>query len=158
MGMDVYGRAPEKEWGKYFRSNVWWWRPLWDYTAQIDRFYAKQKNANQLISEELFTSGHHNDGEGLETHEDCRELVQRLQWSIDEGLLAEYQKMIDDTIKVAKETGEKNLAPRDYPKKMYDEWQTIYKKHDHNDSYPFSQEHVEEWIKFLKYCGGFQIN
>jgi hypothetical protein len=41
---------------------------------------------------------------------------------------------------------------------MYDEWQTIYKKHDHNDSYPFSQEHVEEWIKFLKYCGGFEIN
>ena len=42
MGMDVYGIAPEKEWGEYFRSNVWWWRPLWDYTAEIDRFYAEQ--------------------------------------------------------------------------------------------------------------------
>ena len=44
MGMDVYGREPEKELGKYFRSNVWWWRPLWNYTAEIDRFYAEQKN------------------------------------------------------------------------------------------------------------------
>ena len=92
-------------------------------------------------------------------------------------LIDEYQKEIDERIKVAKEnnakvekeldalkkkvakeTGKKNLAPRDYPKKDHDEWETIYKKFDHNDSYPFSQEHVEEWIKFLKYCGGFQIN
>ena len=177
MGMDVYGRAPEKEWGEYFRSNVWWWRPLWNYTAEIDRFYSEQKNANQLISEELFTSGHHNDGEGLETHEDCRELVQRLQWSIDEGLLAEYQKEIDESIKVAKEnnakvekefealkkkvakvTGKDNLVPRDYPEDLHDEWNAIYSKRDSRDSYPFSQEHVEEWIKFLKYCGGFEIN
>ena len=177
MGMDIYGRAPEKKSGKYFRSNVWWWRPLWDYTAQIDRFYSEQKDANQLISEELHKSGHYNDGEGLKTKKACQNLVKRLQWSIDEGLLAEYQKMIDESIKeakennandqkeldalkkkVAKETGEKNLAPRDYPKKDHDEWETIYKKFDHNDSYPFSQEHVEEWIKFLKYCGGFRIN
>jgi len=177
MGMDIYGREPEKELGEYFRSNVWWWRPLWDYTAQIDRFYAEQKDANQLISEELHKSGHYNDGEGLKTKKACQNLVKRLQWSIDEGLLAEYQKMIDESIKeakennakvqkeldalkkkVAKETGKKNLAPRDYPKKDHDEWETIYKKFDHNDSYPFSQEHVEEWIKFLKYCGGFRIN
>ena len=94
MGMDVYGIAPEKEWGEYFRSNVWWWRPLWDYTAEIDRFYAEQKDANQLISKELYKSGHYNDGEGLKTKKACQNLVKRLQWSIDEGLLAEYQKMI----------------------------------------------------------------
>tara|TARA_R110002020_G_scaffold43_1_gene287 strand:+ start:1076 stop:1609 length:534 start_codon:yes stop_codon:yes gene_type:complete len=177
MGMDVYGRAPEKEWGEYFRSNVWWWRPLWNYTAEIDRFYAEQKNAHQLISEKLFESGHCNDGEGLETEEDCRDLVKRLQWSIDEGLLAEYQKEIDESIKVAKEnnakvekeldalkkkvakvTGEKDLAPKDYPEDLNEEWHAIYSKRDSRDSYPFSQEHVEEWIKFLKYCGGFQIN
>ena len=174
--MDVYGRAPEKEWGEYFRSNVWWWRPLWDYTAQIDSFYSEQKNANQLISAELYKSGHHNDGEGLETDEDCRELVQRLQWSIDEGLLAEYQKEIDAKVKKAKktneevhkelealkekvieETGDENLVPRDYPKKHYANWKATMKKHDYNDSYPFSKEHVEEWIRFLKYCGGFQV-
>ena len=89
MGMDVYGRAPEKEWGEYFRSNVWWWRPLWDYTTQIDRFYSEQKDANRLISEELHKSGHINESDGLETHEYCWELVQSLKMSIDERLHTE---------------------------------------------------------------------
>lgn len=28
MGMDVYGKAPTTEEGKYFRRNAWGWRPL----------------------------------------------------------------------------------------------------------------------------------
>jgi hypothetical protein len=30
MGMDVYGKKPTTEEGKYFRRNVWGWRPLAD--------------------------------------------------------------------------------------------------------------------------------
>ena len=36
MGMDVYGIAPTSERGEYFRNNVWWWRPLWDYCCEVD--------------------------------------------------------------------------------------------------------------------------
>jgi tRNA(Phe) wybutosine-synthesizing methylase Tyw3 len=28
MGFDLYGRAPTSDAGKYFRNNIWWWRPL----------------------------------------------------------------------------------------------------------------------------------
>lgn len=28
MGFDIYGQAPTSDAGKYFRNNVWWWRPL----------------------------------------------------------------------------------------------------------------------------------
>src|SRR5437868_6336832 len=28
MGMDVYGKVPKNERGRYFRNNVWWWHPL----------------------------------------------------------------------------------------------------------------------------------
>ena len=31
MGMDVHGKNPTTEAGKYFHANVWHWRPLWDY-------------------------------------------------------------------------------------------------------------------------------
>jgi len=39
MGMDVYGRDPsnklkddgERFVGEYFRNNMWWWHPLWEY-------------------------------------------------------------------------------------------------------------------------------
>jgi hypothetical protein len=35
MGMDVYGKAPTVEEGKYFRNNLWWWRPLWTYVEEV---------------------------------------------------------------------------------------------------------------------------
>ena len=55
----------DEEWNKvncgiYFRNNCWWWRPLWDYCANI---------APDLISDELWDSGHHNDGAGLEAND-----------------------------------------------------------------------------------------
>ena len=28
MGFDLYGRAPTAASGRYFRNNVWWWRPM----------------------------------------------------------------------------------------------------------------------------------
>ena len=43
MGMDVYGKKPKGEKGDYFRNNVWWWRPLWQYCAS---------SAPELIDEE----------------------------------------------------------------------------------------------------------
>ncbi len=35
MGMDVSGRKPTGERGKYFRSSVWWWHPLADYCQEV---------------------------------------------------------------------------------------------------------------------------
>jgi hypothetical protein len=28
MGFDIVGLAPKNDTGRYFRNNVWWWRPL----------------------------------------------------------------------------------------------------------------------------------
>lgn len=33
MGMDVYGIKPVNDTGIYFRNNVWYWRPLWEYVV-----------------------------------------------------------------------------------------------------------------------------
>ena len=35
MGMDVYGKNQTSEKGSYFRNNVWWWRPLWNYCEEL---------------------------------------------------------------------------------------------------------------------------
>jgi hypothetical protein len=35
MGMDVIGRAPRSERGKYFRSSLFWWRPHADYFQHV---------------------------------------------------------------------------------------------------------------------------
>ena len=35
MGMDVFGKNPTDEKGAYFRNNVWFWHPLWDYCLHL---------------------------------------------------------------------------------------------------------------------------
>ena len=43
----------EKNPGVYFRNNVWWWRPLWDYCKGV---------CPNIITEEKWGEGHHNSG------------------------------------------------------------------------------------------------
>ena len=46
--------------GVYFRNNCWYWRPLWDFCYNV----AKNSPFPSLISEELWESGHSNNGGG----------------------------------------------------------------------------------------------
>jgi hypothetical protein len=55
MGMDVYGKKPTAEVGKYFRRNVWGWRPLADLCLTL---CPKQTKGDTV-------SWHTNDGHGL---------------------------------------------------------------------------------------------
>lgn len=176
MGMDVYGRMPIDGKGEYFRNNVWWWRPLWDFIAQVDELYSKEKQANRLISEEMYQNGHCNDGDGLATQEDCDELLNRLGWAIEEGLADHREKEVQEEMEKAKQHNKfiekqrndfkakmkkklgKEVAPRDYPKKDFKEWEKISMQEDWNAHYPFSRENVEEFCEFLENCGGFAIS
>jgi len=50
--------AVQKAWeednpGRYFRNNVWWWRPLWNYVCTI---------CHDILSEEDHDNGHSNGG------------------------------------------------------------------------------------------------
>ena len=75
MGMDVYGKNPTSENGKYFRNNVWWWRPLAEYCKQI---------APEITSKIKYLQS--NDGDGLQTQEDCNILADKLQEAIDKQI------------------------------------------------------------------------
>jgi len=76
MGMDVYGENPrDKEKGAYFRNNVWYWHPLWDYVC---------KTCDDIISEEEHSSGHYNDGL-LITDAQCRIIVKVLSEQLLNG-------------------------------------------------------------------------
>ncbi len=51
MGMDVYGIREDS----YFRNNIWWWRPLWNYVNEIcdlseEEFGIGLTNSAQFIS------------------------------------------------------------------------------------------------------------
>ena len=118
--------AEEKEYnnincGVYFRNNCWWWRPLWNYCYKI---------ADDIISEDVWNSGHCNDGAGL-NEEDAKQLGERLLESIENGECLKYQ-----------------AAYMQHQEDSNDEFAT---------SYPFDVDNVKQFAKFCIQSGGFEI-
>lgn len=154
MGMDVYGRSPVSECGKYFRNNIWWWHPLWEYCERL---------AADLIPPDNL--GHTNDGWGLGARA-SRKLADRLRAVLDSGetetyaqQYAEFQAALpDEPCSVCGATGKRaappNAGPGDIPCNGCGGT-----GHTQNfaRNYPFSAENVREFEAFLRDCGGFKI-
>lgn len=173
MGMDVYGREPKSEKGSYFRNNVWWWRPLWEYCCEVGA---------EIIDDEVASGGHYNDGIGLD-EDDAVALAKTLQAELDSGRTAEYERKHNEfraslprencefcgatgirTDEVGVEMG--------MPTKALDEAEAILTGRTHGwcnacrgvgtteswqSSYPFSADNVREFAEFCAESGGFQI-
>lgn len=156
MGMDVYGKAPTAEAGKYFRNNVWWWRPLADLCQAL---------APQICR--ACEHWHSNDGDGLDA-DGAVALAAVLDARLTDGtvarLLAERDKMIAEmpdvrcdfclgkgvrTHALAIEHGrDKEPCNACDGKGTVRPWETHY---------PQDEDNVREFAAFLKDCGGFEI-
>ena len=88
MGMDVYGQAPKSDLGEYFRANVWFWRPLWNYVCQV---------APDVIDQTIAQAGHYNDGAGLDEHQ-ALALAQRLEDELGAGKVKLAVKAFNDEL------------------------------------------------------------
>ena len=168
--MDVYGNNPISEKGEYFRNNVWWWRPLWDFCEEI---------APELTQG---VNGHYNDGDGLD-EEGAKALANILTISLSEGVVDTYEQkrkeyldsLPKEPCKYCEATGvrtdnvgvehgmdvqvlsdaEASALGRTIGycngcqgKGVTDSWETHY---------PFSRTNVEEFAEFLADSGGFKI-
>ena len=136
--------------GVYFRNNCWWWRPLWNYCYHI---------ADDLISEELFESGHSNSGAGLDAY-NAERLGQRLLEEINKGKTieyqAQYQQYLDDLPDDV--CSHCNGNNRGYNKmKDCKVCNGTGKTTNFNKSYPFDIDNVKEFALFCIESGGFKI-
>ncbi len=122
---EEYNAYEDSNPGVYFRNNCWWWRPLWNYCYFISRHY----NLN-LISEELFESGHSNNGAGLDA-EGAMTLAMHLQMSIEDGTAENYDAEYKQEVEASDDEFVK--------------------------SYPFDIRNVADFAEFLEYSGGFSI-
>ena len=83
MGMDVIGSNPKSSVGEYFRNNVWYWRPLWEYVC-----------SRVEIPEHYLNAGHFNDGSEID--EDTALLIaDHLFDDLESGAVDHYQDMFD---------------------------------------------------------------
>ena len=173
MGMDVYGKEPKSKTGEYFRNNVWWWRPLWDYCCEVGA---------EVISEELAEYGHYNDGAGLDA-ELSEALARVLLDELESGRTAEYERKHNEYLATLPRqecdlcgaTGirtdavgvEMGQPTKELPAEVAiltgrtHGWcngcNGVGTRENFGMSYPFSTENVREFADFLLACGGFAI-
>jgi len=154
MGMDVYGKRPRSEAGKYFRANVWGWCPLWDYCCLV---------APELTDKVKY--GHSNDGDGLRAV-DSRKLAKILQDELASGrtALAEmsYKESLDalpdEECDVCGGTGKRAEPPNVGPGKIKcNGCNGCGKRRPFAVHYDFETNFVKEFAEFLQDCGGFEI-
>lgn len=170
MGMDVFGISPKTETGEYFRNNVWWWRPLWEYCLYV---------APDICSE---VHGHTNDGDGLDATE-ALQLSEILRTEIWSGNTLQYQKDYYQAIAdlprqkctICNGTGIRDDqlgTDNGWPLKELDPEVQILTGRTHGScnscngigtnenwaaSYPFSVDNVLKFAQFCAESGGFQI-
>ena len=171
MGMDVYGLEPTSEKGEYFRNNVWWWHPLWNYCCHI---------APDITDE---VEGHTNSGDGLDA-ESARELAVRLFIALASGETKEYEEeyrkevaaLPRETCVLCGGTGirkdEVGIKMGMHDKKLDEARQALYGREfgwcngcdghgsteNWHTNYPFSVENVQEFAEFVRDSGGFGIH
>ena len=116
--------------GIYFRNNVWWWRPLWDYVwklcGECDEDNSFALAADRIITQEQYEKGHANSGAEINAHQ-AELIALRLNHAIKMGWVKEYKEQYDvDTA-------------------------------DDEFEYPFDVDNVKAFANFCKDSGGFQI-
>lgn len=121
MGMDVYGSD-----GSYFRANIWSWRTI---------VYAME-----LAGYTVPDDWHYNSGAGLETQQECEDLVGTLEaflraWDSDKLTLETQALRVDDKGCFVDSGTPGSHSP-----------------------YHVDREHLLEFVAFLKDCRGFEIH
>lgn len=164
MGMDVFGKNPTDEVGRYFRNNIWWWHPLATFLTET---YPDLTAA--------CTHWQSNDGDGLDA-DDASTLATALQRDLDTGVVARYAEQREEAL-AALPMHECDLC--DGTGVRTDEVGRAYGYDKPRDTrtgaggcngcdgtgkvapwitnYPFSVENVADFADFLRSCGGFQI-
>jgi len=122
--MDEYHEANP---GVYFRNNVWWWRPLWDFVCL---------QCNDFMTDEQKSGGNYNDGKLID-QETAAKIGTKLKILLEDGTVDRWEDHI-------KERNEELKKSKDKDEQFF-------------GNYPFRRDNVEHFAKFCLESGGFEI-
>tara|TARA_Y100000310_G_C20467098_1_gene708181 strand:- start:212 stop:772 length:561 start_codon:yes stop_codon:yes gene_type:complete len=138
--------------GVYFRNNVWWWRPLWDYVCEI---------CEGVMSKEDMEAGGSNSGYEIDENTiECMLIKLRIEIALGnhkryEKEYKKWQKNLPlEECSFCKGTGQRN---DEFAKGKCNACDGKGEKKPWSCSYPFSSENVEEFVAFLEQSGGIRI-
>jgi DnaJ-class molecular chaperone len=138
--------------GRYFRNNVWWWRPLWAYVCSI---------CEDVMTEEEQLAGTDNSGNTI-PESTTERMVEKLviEIALDNHIkhAEQYKKEVealpDEECWLCKGTGKRD---DEHVKGECNACGGKGTKTAWEASYPFDPENVEQFINFLSESGGIQV-
>lgn len=154
MGMDVYGKEPRSEEGKYFRASVWSWRPL---ATMLEDLYPQYASKIEYL--------HTNDGDGLDAEDadalgklmlhDERIAAYVENWNakvdalpLEKCDLCKGTGVRTDDVGVKMGMVERNTCNGCDGKGQRTSWQAAYR---------MEHQHTIEFARFIAASGGFEI-
>ena len=156
MGFDLYAVKPinDSEEAGYFRNNVWWWRPLWNYIYE-----------EKLINDEQYEQGGYNNGFIINKLQAQRMGI-KLKHLVSQGKVKEYAEeykkecddLPDEPCPHCETTGKREWE--EGGKKVLKTCNACHGKGSKRPwatCYPFSIDNVEEFANFCIASGGFSI-
>ena len=145
-----YEKYQEANPGVYFRNNVWWWRPLWQFVCE--RF-------DDILTDEDKERGEYNDGH-LISEDVAMQIGVELTAMLESGRVQEYadnyKKMINSLPQVDCHVCDGNNYGN-HKKRECKSCNQTGLKDDWAKSYPFDVENVREFAVFCLESGGFTI-
>ena len=120
--------------GDYFRNNVWWWRPLWDFVCN---------SCDDFLSEKDIEKGFYNDDRKISKTKSLK-IAKRLSKLIADGTVDNLERAstlaieraevhnkevrieMDTISNVCKEKHGKDLVPANYPEPYKTMWNDAY--------------------------------
>lgn len=151
--------------GAYFRNNVWFWRPLWQFVVEtcedymtVDEIDGGNSNSGHRISEEtaLYIAKQLSEkiADGTVDKKEKEHELRRAK------AVAHNEEVRTEMDKISKECKSKHgndLVPANYPEPYNTRWQKAYAKENWDASYPFSKENIKDFATFCMQSGGFEI-
>ena len=140
--------------GYYFRNNVWYWRPLWQYICNM---------CEDIVTLEDAQAGNHNDYH-LITKTKAVRIAKRLKKSIENGDLEtweqEREKHLESLDNVPCEicdaTGYRHMDDSNTAT-ICNACKGKKEKPHFDTSYPWDRENLKSFIEFCIDSGGFRI-
>ena len=125
---EQYNQQQEDNPGIYFRNNVWWWRPLWDFVCE---------HCDDILSKEDMERGCFNDHHEI-TEDKSLLIAKRIEDLIEDQTIDAYE--------IAYEEYRKNKADSDDSKESF------------LGNYPFCKDNIARFSVFCRESGGFVIS
>ena len=185
MGFDLYGLNPKgdipkpiiTDWedekqaddflkyqdetpGSYFRANVWWWRPLWQYVTVA---------CYDILTEKDMERGDYNDGHRISKTKASR-IASRLKKLDKNGSIMKYESEYKAYLKslpredcnICEGTGVREDEIGREAREKDEEYKCNGclgegKRDNFGTHYPFESEEVIRFAEFCEQSGGFEI-